>query len=248
MYQKERIQKIHQLLLEKTSLTKNEIMETFDISSDTARRDILEVTKSGLATRTHGGIILADTGNKVLDFFERSTLLLPEKERMAEKAVEYLPEKTTCFLDVSTTLSIAARQLKKSCKIYTHSLDNAFALGMNSGVTTHVFGGELDTDNRFFFGTQTLQEIQQLKFDLAFIGAASIEEDGIYFKEETNACLKQAVVSRSRKVVLVSEGQKFQKSAPYKGADINQIDVVISDQELSPKEKSYFKTDCEFIY
>ncbi|MGM0216666.1 DeoR/GlpR family DNA-binding transcription regulator [Enterococcus sp. AZ109] len=248
MYQEERIQKIQQLLLEKNRLTKNEIMEQFNISSDTARRDILAVTQSGLATRTHGGIMLADTGNKVLDFFERSNLLLPEKEKMAKKVVDYLPENSVCFLDVSTTLSLAAQQLKKQCKVYTHSLDNAFALGVNSLVTTHVFGGELDTDNRFFFGTQTSGEIQRLKFDLAFIGAASIEPDGIYFKEETNAYVKQAVVSCSRKVVLVSEHQKFLKSAPYKGADLAQIDVVVTDCELSLEEQGYFKQDCQFIY
>ena len=42
MYQEERIQQMQQLLEERKRLSKKEIMEAFQISSDTARRDILE--------------------------------------------------------------------------------------------------------------------------------------------------------------------------------------------------------------
>ena len=45
MYQEERIQQIQQLLEKKKRLSKKEIMEAFQISSDTARRDILEFLK-----------------------------------------------------------------------------------------------------------------------------------------------------------------------------------------------------------
>ena len=41
MYQEERIQQIQQLLEGRKRLSKKEIMEEFQISSDTARRDIL---------------------------------------------------------------------------------------------------------------------------------------------------------------------------------------------------------------
>ena len=56
MYQEERIYKILKLLREKKSLSNQEIMEKFNISRDTARRDILKLVDEGVAVRTHGGI------------------------------------------------------------------------------------------------------------------------------------------------------------------------------------------------
>ena len=72
MYQEERIQQMQQLLEERKRLSKKEIMEAFQISSDTARRDILEFLKTGMAVRTHGGIMLAEDSPKILSFGERT--------------------------------------------------------------------------------------------------------------------------------------------------------------------------------
>ncbi|MGA9517677.1 MAG: DeoR family transcriptional regulator, partial [Trichococcus sp.] len=104
MYQEERIQQIQQLLEERKRLSKKEIMEAFQISSDTARRDILEFLKTGMAVRTHGGIMLSEESPKILSFGERTGIHKPEKEQMANRVLEEITENSTLFLDVSTTL------------------------------------------------------------------------------------------------------------------------------------------------
>ena len=91
MYQEERIQQMQQLLEKKKRLSKKEIMEAFQISSDTARRDILEFLKTGNAVRTHGGIMLAEDRTKILSFGERKGMHKPEKEKMAERVLEEIP-------------------------------------------------------------------------------------------------------------------------------------------------------------
>ena len=151
MYQEERIQQMQQLLEKKKRLSKKEIMEAFQISSDTARRDILEFLKTGTAVRTHGGIMLAEDRTKILSFGERTGIHKPEKEKMAERVLEEIPENSTLFLDVSTTLLLAAQKLNTTCTVYTHSLDNAFALGMNPKIKVHLLGGEFNPEDRFFF-------------------------------------------------------------------------------------------------
>ncbi|VDG72928.1 DeoR family transcriptional regulator [Clostridium carnis] len=60
MYQEERIYKILKLLREKKSLSNQEIMEKFNISRDTARRDILKLVDEGVAVRTHNVVNLSN--------------------------------------------------------------------------------------------------------------------------------------------------------------------------------------------
>lgn len=151
MYQEERIQQMQQLLEQKKRLSKKEIMEAFQISSDTARRDILEFLKTGMAVRTHGGIMLSEDSSRVLAFGERIGIHKPEKERMADSVLEEIAEDSTLFLDVSTTLLLASQKLNKKCTVYTHSLDNAFALGMNPKIKVHLLEGSLTMKTDFSF-------------------------------------------------------------------------------------------------
>lgn len=72
---------MQQLLEERKRLSKKEIMEEFQISSDTARRDILEFLKTGMAVRTHGGIMLSEDSSKIFNFGERIGIHKPEKEK-----------------------------------------------------------------------------------------------------------------------------------------------------------------------
>lgn len=53
MYQEERLYQIMNLLRKKKSLSKQEIMSTFNISRDTARRDIICLVEQKIALRTH---------------------------------------------------------------------------------------------------------------------------------------------------------------------------------------------------
>ena len=56
MIQEKRIELIKQLLEERQELTTKDIMDEFDVSQDTARRDIVLLTERGEVRRTHGGI------------------------------------------------------------------------------------------------------------------------------------------------------------------------------------------------
>ncbi len=58
MYQEERLYQIMNLLRKKKSLSKQEIMSTFNISRDTARRDIIFLVEQKIALGKHGGINL----------------------------------------------------------------------------------------------------------------------------------------------------------------------------------------------
>ena len=93
-----------------------------------------------------------------------------------------------------------------------------------------------------------MEQIGQVKFDLSLIGAASLEEDGFYFKEKQNARIKRKVIQRTRKVVLISEQQKFQKQSTFRGGEYEDIDVFITDQELKPNQLALFEKSTNILY
>lgn len=66
------------------------------------------------------------------------------------------------------------------------------------------------------YGSQTLNTLDQIYFDLCFVGVAAIMEDGIYVEEFEDAAIKRKLARRSQKVCLVADHSKFNKKVRIK--------------------------------
>ena len=54
-----------------------------------------------------------------------------------------------------------------------------------------MIGGTYFKKNRYMYGSQTLNMIDQIYFDLAYVAAAAVMEDGIYVEEFEDAMVKK---------------------------------------------------------
>lgn len=243
MYQEERLVEILKLLEQKKTLSKQEIIDTFDISRDTARRDIIRLVRENRAVRTHGGITLASIQKNIPNYNERKVENNDIKEKLAEKASQYITVHKTVFFDVSTTIVCLCDKLTKKVEAYTHSLDNIEILSKTQ--STNMIGGKYYAKNRYMYGSQTLEELDKIYFDIAFLGAASINEDGIYVEEKEDAAIKNKVARRSACVVVVADSTKFTKQSTYKALDFKQINILTTNQPI-PKniEKEIREAGC----
>ena len=132
MSQEKRIELIKQLLAERQELSTKEIMEEFGISQDTARRDIVLLTKRGEVKRTHGGILPLDFGRSVPNFQSRLSRFTKEKTQIALEATNYFRPHHVYFVDSSTILLKTCQNVNMPLTIVTHSLDNCMALSNGS--------------------------------------------------------------------------------------------------------------------
>ena len=72
-----------------------------------------------------------------------------------------------------------------------------------------MIGGTYFKKNRYMYGSQTLNMIDQIYFDLAYVAAAAVMEDGIYVVEFEDAMIKKGSKSKSKKFCLVVDHSKF---------------------------------------
>ena len=83
----ERQREIVKLLGESGSLRISDLVETFDVSDETIRRDLAILQEQGLLTRTHGGAI-ADPVHQETTFQRRAREFQPEKDAIGRAAAE----------------------------------------------------------------------------------------------------------------------------------------------------------------
>ena len=75
--------------------------------------------------------------------------------------------------------------------------------------------------------------IESINIDLAFIVPSGVSaKDGLTCGNYIECELKKLVVQKARKVVLLMDSSKLNKSLPYTFCSIDDIDCIISDEEL----------------
>ncbi len=230
MYQEERLLKVLEYLNEYNYMSIHDICEMFNVSRDTARRDIVKLINQGTAIRTHGGVSLPALNNTIKEYRERIEAYSEEKKSIAKKALEFIEEDKHYFFDVSTIVSFLAQEINQSIWVLTHSLDNIEILSEKENIDVHSIGGCLNKKNRFFYKTDYVNYLDGIRFDTAILGAASITEDGIYYVDEEDALIKQAAVKKSDIVIVLAEYEKFKCLSYYRGVNWEQIDIIITDK------------------
>ena len=89
MYQEQRLAEILELLAEKKQLSAKDMIEHFQVSKDTIRRDFSILSERRLVQRTHGGIIPLDTSRQIPSFNDRINRLSQEKKLLLRRPVTF---------------------------------------------------------------------------------------------------------------------------------------------------------------
>ena len=247
MYQEQRLEKILTLLEERGKLSVKEMVDELGVSKDTVRRDFDCLSQRNLAKRTHGGI-LPVKNTTVLGFQERQKGLTEDKKKMADLALSLVKDQSLLFFDVSTLMLEVSQKLTKKVTIYSHSLDNALVLSGKEGVDFHLLGGRFYSKNRFYYSLHEAQLLQHLQFDLAFFGAASLNQGVVSYEDEEDVAVKQLAMQAARTKVLIAESYKYEKHSKYILGKIEDFDYWITDKKPDPDLVEALKDKVTILY
>lgn len=233
MYQEQRLEEILKLLRVDNVLTTEQMIEHFQVSRDTVRRDFAKLSQAGKVKRVHGGIMQLPTNNEIVSFNDRLDEFSDAKKHIAELAQAFIKAQGTYFFDVSTTVLKLAQIVDTMATIYTHSLDNAIMLSGNSDIELHALGGKFFTKNRFFYSLNETEILKHINFDVAFIGAAGLKDGQVSFEDKEDAYIKQLIMKNAKVKILLAENTKFTKEATYSIGNLSDFDYLITDVKPS---------------
>jgi DeoR family glycerol-3-phosphate regulon repressor len=89
-------------------------------------------------------------------------------------------------------------------------------------------------------GGMTVDMVKQFKFDYSVLGCSAIDADGdILDYDGQEIMVSSTAIQRSRKVMVVADHLKFQRTAPLAIATLGDADVLFTDGGLSPELKAH---------
>ncbi len=209
------------------------------VSEVTVRQDLDLLEKQGLLNRTHGGAILTSKRGFERSFQIEETAFKEEKARIGKAAAEMVSDGETIILDVGTTVTEIARnlQLCKGVTVITNALNIAMLLEEIPEITVLVTGGTLRAKQHSLVNPYAQFILERVQVDLAFIGSNGIEADhGVTNSNIVEAEMKSLFIKTARRRVLVADSGKIGNVALAKVADVNEIDLLITDDQADKDE------------
>lgn len=214
------------------------------VSEMTIRRDLEALEREGRIVRVHGGArSIKSLGNLVEDVFsKRSTINIERKQKIGEKAAALIEEGSSIYLDSGSTLMEVAKRIPDvRLLITTNGLNVALELLHLEHVTVDLLGGEVSRGSISLFGPQAQEGILRLNIDAAFIAATAFsEEAGFTCGSVHDRALKNQVLAKARRRIILMDSTKIGKTMPHTFAQCSEIDMVISDGEMPESALAYF--------
>lgn len=210
----------------------SQLAERFSVSTETARRDIEELSQRGLIDRTYGGATTRYIGFQPA-LSERDRHAVAERSRIGRAAAALVKPGDVLMIDSGSTTAQFARALAGMLlgpiTVLTNSLVVATTLVDIASVRVILCPGDLNGRERGNYGADTVSFIGRYYADLAFIGASGLTVDGPTDVESQACSVKRAMVNRSHRTMLLVDSSKFDQKHLEVVCPLSRISELITD-------------------
>ncbi len=246
MFMEERHNEILRLLDEQGRISNAEIQELFQISYDSAKRDLRILEEQGLLKRTHGGAIPArQVGANVIKDLAPDERVREVKENylaIAKKAVREIAENDVVYItNASVGFLMAQNMGEVPCTVVTNSIAIAESLRKKENITVLLAGGEMQK-NGCFYDSFALSMIKRLRFDKCFVTSACVSAKfGLSVQKARSLDLTTAVINNSKTVYGLYPVEKIGFDSVISICPANKLHYMITDTEAAEEDLLQFE-------
>ena len=246
MIRSERIDRMEAYVVKNGFVSLTNLAREFNISLNTTRRDISELLSNGKLKKVYGGVsAIKDEApqSTLTTVSERRMKNLEQKERIAKYASTFVEDNTTIFIDSGSTtaLMIPYLALKKNITIITHSLTIMAEAAKYDSLNLIGIGGIYQQSSTSFIGSSVIDAMQDMSFDMVFMGTTSIMEDGLATNIYLEAEIKKCITTHAKKVFLLADHSKWEKGAAFSYCTYDSIDYLITDEDVPDRINNNMK-------
>ncbi|MDR0840054.1 MAG: DeoR/GlpR family DNA-binding transcription regulator [Christensenellaceae bacterium] len=219
-------------------VTVKDLVQRFNVSIETIRRDLEYLEKHNCLQRIYGGAIALHPYEEEPNYRWRQEHNAQEKSCIAALAANLIEDSETVILTHGTTVLEVARHLnkKRNLTVITPSLPIAAEVVGYPGTYVYCLGGHLRADDLCTSGMLAEQSLHFLNADKLVLGVGGITADhGITDYNVDESTLLRKLLEISKTVIVVADHSKFGKIATCNICGSKDISYLITDSG-TPKE------------
>ena len=235
-------EKRHDLIMEELikhgSVLVTDLVRLLDVSAVTVRKDLTELEKSDKLYRSHGKAVLINPYINNRSVNEKEKLATDEKHAIGREAARLITRDDSICIASGTTVHALARNIVPvhRLKVVTASLPVSNILSQHDSIDILQLGGLLRHSSLSVVGEYAWGILSRCTFSKLYMGVDGIDFDfGITTTEMREAQLNQKMMEASQKTIVLADSSKFGRRGFAKIADIDAVDIIITDAGVTPK-------------
>ena len=234
MLKKERQEFIlHQLNLHNKILCAD-ISNKMGVSDDTIRRDLQELAQDDKLIKVHGGAL----SKSFHTAFDRKMVYnLEDKNIIAQKTAALVQSGMYILTSGGTSILEFAKSLDSNLNatFFTCSLNAAIEFAHHPSIEVVMIGDKVSKDSMLTTGASAVQTIESIQADLCILGINSLDTQfGLSENDWEVVQIKKAMIKASKKTICIGISEKLNSQQKIKVANLDEIDILIT--ELDPND------------
>jgi DeoR family transcriptional regulator, myo-inositol catabolism operon repressor len=237
----QRIQKIEEYIRQHKSVKLDDLCLHFDVSKNTIRRDVNELEARSIIKKVYGGVIL-NHEESAIPVQQRQMSMRDEKLAIAARAAEFVRDGDIIILDAgSSTIHIIEHiKQKHHVTIITNSVLAVNAALPYENLHVIVTGGDLLRSTNSLVGQEVVEMLRKFNANTVFLAATSLSlEKGLTNSLTIETAVKKTMMQVSEQVILLVDHTKFDTVSLVKFADVQDVDVIVTDRMPPQKYFDY---------
>jgi DeoR/GlpR family transcriptional regulator of sugar metabolism len=210
----------------------SDLSQEMDVSEDTIRRDLNELSDNGKVIKVHGGAL---SKSFHLSLKSSNVYSLDKKKIIARKAADLIKDGMFVLTTGGTTIIEMAKALppELSATFITVSLPAAYEYIHHPNIDVIFIGDKISKSAQISVGGEAISKIRQIKPDLCFIGTNAIDiSHGLTDNDWEVVHVKKAMIESSQKVVSMVIAEKLNTFQRIRICEIGDIDILITELPL----------------
>ena len=234
MLKKERQEFIlHQLDLHNKILCAD-LSNKMGVSDDTIRRDLQELAQEDKLIKVHGGAL----SKSFHTAFDRKMVYnLEDKHIIAQKTAALVQSGMYILTSGGTSILEFAKSLDPNLNatFFTCSLNAAIEFAHHPSIEVVMIGDKVSKDSMLTTGASAVQTIESIQADLCILGINSLDTQfGLSENDWEVVQIKKAMIKASKKTICIGISEKLNSQQKIKVANLDEIDILIT--ELDPED------------
>ena len=221
-----------------------DLAKKFEVSIHTVRRDLGEIMQRGNIEKAYGGVFAI---NKNIQSISVRTEKYPDaKKKIGKLASTLIKPHKSLFLDSGSTVSTILPYLAQASDvtIITHSLITMYEASKYPSLKIIALGGLYNSDTASYIAVSGQEILSRFSIDMALIAATGISlESGLTDNVYMEAEIKRAAIKCSKRIVLMADHSKFDKTALTSYLRLEDLDVLVTDKKPSEKYMQFMQNN-----
>ncbi len=216
------------------AVTVTQLMEEFDASAATIRRDLSVLNDEHRIVKVFGGatwISDPDITTKEESVSTKSSLNVAEKDAIARYAASLISDDDFVYIDSGTTTLEMIKYLDNTkAKYITNGIVHAKKL-LEKGLDTMIIGGRCKKSTEAIVGPDCIEGIRKYHFTKAFMGTNGISINaGFTTPDVDEAMVKEEVIRHAYISYILADHTKFEHISSVTFTEISGCSII-TDKE-----------------